>query len=280
MVVDTTVLPSPALYTLPGGARVGARTKGRGRAVLLLHGVGSASASFWAQFETFNHEFELIAWDAFGYGDSSDPAAEPCLDDYAAAAAALLDARGHEDAHVVGVSWGGVVATRLAMRHPKRVRTLALVSSTYGRKNNAAVREGFGSRIAALERDGVRLWAQARVDRQVSRHASLELRRRIVENAVASVRLPGFTAATRTLADTDHRPALDAVQASTIVLCGDQDEITGPAESRVLADGISGAEFLLVPGGGHLLNQDQSGVVNAALNRHWHLFDSHGVELI
>ncbi|MGG7103656.1 alpha/beta fold hydrolase [Rhodococcus sp. 24CO] len=280
MVVKPAVLPDPALYTLPGGARVGARTKGCGRAVLLLHGVGSASASFRAQFETFDHEFELIAWDAFGYGDSSDPAAEPCLDDYADAAAALLDARGHEDAHVVGVSWGGLVATRLAMRHPKRVRTLALVSSTYGRKNNAAVREGFDSRIAALERDGIRLWAQTRVDRQVSQHASSELRRRIVETAVASVRLAGFTAATRTLADTDHRSALDAVQASTIVLCGDQDDITGPAESRVLADGIPGAEFLLVPGGGHLLNQDKSGVVNAALNRHWHLFDSHGVELI
>ncbi|MER8162576.1 alpha/beta hydrolase [Streptomyces sp. NPDC094472] len=278
MVASTAALPEPVLYTLPGGAQVGARTKGHGRAVLMLHGVGGAGASFWAQFETFGDEFELIAWDAFGYGESSDPGDEPHLDDYADAAADLLDARGHKDAHVVGVSWGGVVATRLALRHPKRVRTLTLVSSTYGRKNNEAVRDGFSSRIAALEHDGVRAWAQARVDRQVSRRASPELRRRIVDNATASVRLPGFTAATRTLAETDHRPVLGAVQAPTIVLCGEDDEITGAPESRVLADGIPGAEFLLVPGGGHVLNQDQFGVVNAALNRHWHLFDSHEVE--
>lgn len=263
------------MYGIRGATQLAARTKGRGPAVLLFHGVGTASASFWAQFDGLGDAFELIAWDAFGYGASNDPPADVRLDDYAEAAAALLDAYGREDAHVVGVSWGGVVATRLALRHPDRVRTLALVSSTYGRKNNEAVRAGFGQRIAALERDGVRAWTRARVDRLVSPEASPELRDRIVETAVASVRLPGFAAATRTLADTDHRPHLGAVRAPTVVLCGDRDHITGPAESRVLADGISGARFLLVPGGGHVLNQDRPDAVNAELRRHWHEYDGH-----
>jgi 3-oxoadipate enol-lactonase len=59
------------------------------------------------------------------------------------------------------------------------------------------------------------------------------------------------------------------------VLCGDQDSITGPAESRVLAEGISGAELRVVPGGGHLLNQEKPDVVNAALRGHWDKFDGH-----
>jgi len=273
MVASSKGLPGLTVHSIRGATKIAARTSGHGPAVLLLHGVGTASASFWAQFDALSTTFQLIAWDAFGYGRSSDPPIPAQLDDYADAAAALLDAHGRHDAHVVGVSWGGVVATRLVLRHPERVRTLALVASTYGRENNEALREQFVERIASLQRDGVRAWAQARVARQVSPEAPPELRRRIVETAVASVRLAGFAAAIHTMADTDHRAQLGAVRAPTIVLCGDRDLITGPVESRVLAEGISGAEFVLVPGGGHLLNQDKPVAVNAALQRHWHVFN-------
>lgn len=259
-------IPEPTRHRISDTAHIAARSAGQGPTVLLLHGVGTASGSYWAQFDAFASDFHLLAWDAFGYGTSSDPASPVELDDYADAAAALLDA---SSAHVVGVSWGGVVATRLALRHPALVRTLTLVSSTYGRQHNETVRAGFGDRIAALARDGVRAWAQARVDKLVSPGASAELRQRIVDTAVESVRLPGFAAATRTLADTDHRDRLAEVKAPTLVLCGDADRITGPPESRVLAEGIPGAELVLVPDGGHLLNQDKPDVVNAALARHW-----------
>jgi pimeloyl-ACP methyl ester carboxylesterase len=277
LTAGSTRLPEPAVHSIRGITQIAARTAGRGVPVLLLHGVGTASASFWAQFDGLGGGFELIAWDAFGYGRSSDPA-DARLDDYADAAAALLDAHGRRNAHVVGVSWGGVVATRLALRHPERARTLALVASTSGRRHNAAVRAGFAERVASLEHDGARAWARARVDRLVSPEASPALRERIVEAAAGSVRPAGFAAATRTLADTDHRGQLASIRVPTLVLCGDCDLVTGPPESRVLADGIPGAEFVLVPGGGHLLNQDKPAEFNAAVQRHWRAFDGHGGE--
>jgi len=175
LTAGSTRLPEPAVHSIRGITQIAARTDGHGVPVLLLHGVGTASASFWAQFDGLGGGFELIAWDAFGYGRSSDPA-DARLDDYADAAAALLDAHGRRSAHVVGVSWGGVVATRLALRHPERVRTLALVASTSGRRHNAAVRAGFAERVASLEHDGARAWARARVDRLVSPEASPALR--------------------------------------------------------------------------------------------------------
>ncbi|MBO0874144.1 MAG: alpha/beta fold hydrolase [Pseudonocardia sp.] len=276
--IDGSTVPKPTVYGVRDGARIAARVIGDGQSVLLLHGVGTASASFWAQFDGLGTAFELIAWDAFGYGASSDPPAKPRLDDYADAAADLLDANGRPDAHVVGVSWGGVVATRLALRHPERVRTLALVSSTHGRADNPSSREGFVGRVDLLRREGVRAFSEARVDRLVSPDARTELKRRIVETAVSSVRLAGFAAATRTLAATDHRALLRSVRAPTLVLCGDRDDITGPAESRVLADGIPGAELVVVPCGSHLLNQEKPAIVNSALQRHWTSFDRHNGE--
>ncbi|MEV7046303.1 alpha/beta fold hydrolase [Amycolatopsis sp. NPDC051061] len=267
------IVPEALRYEIGPAARIAARVAGAGPAVLLLHGVGTASASFRAQFDGLEDAFELIAWDAFGYGGSSEPPPSAGLDDYVDAAVALLDVREVRDAHVVGVSWGGVVATRLALRQPRRVRTLALISSTSGRKDKDAVRDGFPARIASLEQEGVRAWAEARVHRQVSPTASAELRREIVETAVGSVRLPGFAAALGTLADTDHRARLGEVRAPAVVLAGERDSVTGAAESRVLAAGIPGAELVLVPGGGHLLNQEAPGVVNEVLRRHWQAHD-------
>jgi pimeloyl-ACP methyl ester carboxylesterase len=175
MIGSSTGLPELTVHGIRCGVRIAARTRGDGPTVLLLHGVGTASASFWAQFDGLSATHELIAWDAPGYGASTDPRIPVRLDDYADAAVDLLDALGRRDAHVVGVSWGGVIATRLALRHPDRVRTLALVDSTYGRKHNAALRERFHERVALLERDGGRLGPPRRLrggDRDAGRHRS------------------------------------------------------------------------------------------------------------
>jgi pimeloyl-ACP methyl ester carboxylesterase len=263
------------LHRVRSGIEIGARTSGCGRAVLLLHGVGTASASFWAQFGDLDDGRQLIAWDAPGYGSSGEPRGPVRLDDYADAAVALLEAHGQSDAHVVGVSWGGVIATRMALRHPDRVRTLALIGSTFGRKRNAALLERFTERIGLLEREGPRAFTATRVDALVSPAAPAELKARIVETAAAAVRLPGYRAATQILADTDHRHQLKSVRAPTLVLCGDHDVITGIPESRVLADGIPGAVLRIVRGGGHLLNQERPDAVNAALRTHWEEFDGY-----
>jgi hypothetical protein len=116
---------------------------------------------------------------------------------------------------------------------PERVRSLALVASTHGRKTNEALHEQFSERIASLEHDGVRAWAQARVSGRFSPEAPPKLRRRIVETAVASVRLAGFAAAIHTMADTDHRAQLGAVRVPTIVLWRPRSHHRTGRESRV-----------------------------------------------
>jgi 3-oxoadipate enol-lactonase len=236
--------------------------------VLLLHGIGSSSASFRYQLAALSDAFTLVAWDAPGYGDSADLRRPLGMAGYADAALALLAALELRQAHVVGVSWGGVVATRMALRHPDHVLSLALIGSTAGRAANSAAQAGLSERVEEIERAGARAYARQRAAEVVSADAPSGLIGEI-EGIMASVRAAGYRSAAQSLAATDHRADLRRIRAPTAVLVGDSDRITGFDESRALAEGIAGARLVVIPAAGHLANQERPEAVNAQLRMHW-----------
>src|SRR5437899_2778083 len=100
-------------------------------AVLMLHGLGSSSAGYRAQFAGLSREFHVIAWNAPGFGGSSPiPGHNAGIDDYAEALEAFLRAlRVERLAVLVGSSWGSVVALAFAKRYPALVGSLVLSAS-------------------------------------------------------------------------------------------------------------------------------------------------------
>src|SRR5258708_31254094 len=106
----TTTLP-PVRYATVADRRVAYREAGAGPALLLLHGVGSGSGSWLAQFAGLAADRRVIAWDAPGYGESDVlPDAAPCAADYAVAALALADALGLDRFVLLGHSLGAIMA--------------------------------------------------------------------------------------------------------------------------------------------------------------------------
>ena len=96
--------------------------------ILFLHGVGSTKEVWGPQLDHFRDRRTAIAIDYPGYGESElRPGA--ARDDFARAALAVLDALGHERAHICGLSLGGVVA--IAMHHaaPERCASLILADT-------------------------------------------------------------------------------------------------------------------------------------------------------
>lgn len=241
---------------------------GAGPAVLLLHGIGSSSASFRHQLAGLADAFSLWAWDAPGYAGSSDPEAPLSMDGFADAAAQALDALALREAHVVGVSWGGVIATRLALRHPARVRTLALIGSTPGRWGTPVV-DDLRRRSDDVARLGPAEFARGRAARVLAPGAPAELVAEVERNMARSIRPAGYRAAAESLASTQHHAALARIVAPTLVIVGAQDRITGLPESRALAERIPGARLEVIEGGGHLVNQEKPSIVNELLRQHW-----------
>lgn len=239
-----------------------ARAGETGPVVLLLHGIGGSSASFQPQLDGLSANHRVLAWDAPGYGASTDPRAAPGMTGYAAATAGLLASRGA--GHVVGVSWGGVIATRLAAEHPELVRSLVLADSSRGSGVSAEGAARMRARADELASLGAAEFARRRAPRLVSPAAAPELVARITE-IMAGVRLPGYRYAAESMAATDHTSILAAPRVPTLVVVGADDQVTGVAESRRLAEAIPSARLEIIPGAGHAANQERPAEFNRLL---------------
>ena len=82
--------------------------------------------------------FQVLMYDQRGLGQTSKPDAPYTMADYADDAAALMDALGWDHAHVVGTSFGGMVAQHVALRHPERVNRLVLACTSSGGAGGAS----------------------------------------------------------------------------------------------------------------------------------------------
>ena len=124
---DDAALRFSAVQTDAG--RISTMQAGSGAPVVLLHGLGATKASFLPTVAALAPDHRVIAIDLPGFGDSDKPLRAPYHAPYfAGAVVALLDALGLERADVVGNSMGGRVAIELGLRHPDRVRRLALLA--------------------------------------------------------------------------------------------------------------------------------------------------------
>lgn len=118
-------------YEITGSPGPGEAPRAR---VLLISGTGAdlRVARSGAPQSPLAERFEVLEYDQRGLGQTSKPDVDYTMADYADDAAALLDALGWGRVHVVGVSFGGMVAQHLAIRHPHRVDRLVLACTSPG----------------------------------------------------------------------------------------------------------------------------------------------------
>ena len=114
------------------GLRIAYERAGEGPPLLLLHGGLSDSREWRRQLEELSDEFTVVAWDAPGCGQSSDPPETFRLPEYAGYLAAFFDALGLERPHLLGLSFGAGLALEFYRYHPTFPRTLILASAYAG----------------------------------------------------------------------------------------------------------------------------------------------------
>jgi len=113
---------------------------GKGDPVLMLHGLGATKASFLSSVAALAGRYRTIALDLPGFGDSTKPLRAPYDARYfARAVVALLDALGHERAHLIGNSMGGRVAIEVGLSYPDRAGRLALLAPALAARRGRAL---------------------------------------------------------------------------------------------------------------------------------------------
>ena len=107
--------------------------RGRGPRLLFIWGTGGDLRQVPNAFTTpLADDFTVLAYDQRGLGRSDKPNRAYGMADYGDDAAALLDAVGWDRCAVIGVSFGGMVAQEVALRHPDRVTRLAICCAAAG----------------------------------------------------------------------------------------------------------------------------------------------------
>lgn len=115
------------------GISIYCETRGQGDPVLYIGGTGGDLRVKPNVLDTtLTTSFEVLAYDQRGLGQTEKPESDYTMADYADDAAALMDAFGWQKAHVIGVSFGGMVALNLAQRHAHRVGKLVLCCTSPG----------------------------------------------------------------------------------------------------------------------------------------------------
>ncbi|WP_458352529.1 alpha/beta fold hydrolase [Peribacillus frigoritolerans] len=107
--------------------------EGNGEPLVLLHGMSNNSQSWKEQIQALKEHYTVIAWDAPGYGKSSDPAEEfRNFKEFARILNGMLDELKLEKIHLLGHSMGAAIAIEYCSLYPNRVNKLILADSTRG----------------------------------------------------------------------------------------------------------------------------------------------------
>jgi pimeloyl-ACP methyl ester carboxylesterase len=243
--------------------------QGRGTAVVLLHGIGSAARSFDRQIGALSPRHRVVAWDAPGYGGSAALApASPTAGDYAMALAGFLDALGIDACHLLGHSLGCLMAARFAALHPERVLSLTLCSVAGGHAGLPAEERQklLDQRLGDVASLGPRGMAEQRAPRLLGPAAAPDALERLIDT-MASVRPDGYGQAARMLSTGDIKADVAKLPASLPgqIIYGDADAITPPARNQDIARLWPTAAVHVIPGTGHALYLEQPERFNSIL---------------
>ncbi|MBA3667272.1 MAG: alpha/beta fold hydrolase [Sphingomonas sp.] len=234
--------------------QIGILDQGSGDAppILFLHGVGSDKSAWAPQLAHFGATRRAVALDYPGYGES-DFRAGATRDDYAASVLAAMDALSVEQAHLCGLSLGGVIAIAVHAAAPGRCASLIIADSFAVHPDGQAIHD---RSVAASETMSMRALAEARAGTLVGKAASEALRQEVIDT-MAAIDPAAYRIGAAAVWLADQQARVAAIDVPALILVGDDDAITPPALSERLHDLIAGSRLELVEGAGHLSNLEQ-----------------------
>ncbi|MGE0734307.1 MAG: alpha/beta fold hydrolase [Alphaproteobacteria bacterium] len=250
-----------------GDADIYYESQGEGPPLMLVPGLGGTGRFWREQVPVFSKHFRTIVHDHRGCGQSTPSKIKYSVGQMASDALRLMDALKIDSAHYVGHSTGGAMGQRIALEHPRRLKSLVL-SATWD-KTDEFFRRSFAARKQLLEWGGPAAYANIS---NISLFPALYVSTHAAELAqseaaqLANFPLPEILAS-RIDAIVAHDCAADLprIDTPTLVVCARDDQVTPFYFSERLAKTIKGAMLAALPYGGHFVPQVDSAGYNKAV---------------
>jgi len=248
------------------GVEIGYDDVGQGDAIVFIHGFPHHRGLWSAQLGALMDRARCVALDLRGFGEST--VAPPySVEQYADDVAALLDALKIERAVVCGLSMGGYVALAFWRRHRARVRGLVLMDTRAGADASDA-RERRAQMIATARDRGSAAVADAMITGMVGKKTREKCPEVVddVHRMLESAPVDGVIGALGALRDRpDSTATLGTIDVPTLIVVGEDDALTPPAEAMLLHAGIRGSTLEVIAGAGHVANVERPAAVNHVL---------------
>ena len=232
------------------------RTAGTGaQTIIMLHGIGSSSASWFDTAMLLQNNARLIAWDAPGYGQSSAlDITHPKATDYAHALHQLLEYLRIQDFLLVAHSLGALIGAAYTTRHAQagQIAHFIMVSPAHGyggyQSGKEAAARVRNKRLSIINTLGIEGMAHERAGHLVSPRASHTAREWVHWN-MSCLHADGYRQAVELLCGddiTNYAPSPVPIS----IYCGDADDITPPDSCQQIAARY-GTALGMIPHAGH-----------------------------
>ena len=255
------------MHAMVGGRRIAYTDEGTGPPVVLLHAFPLNRTMWEPQIPAFARRVRVIAIDLRGHGESDSTGGVVTLADFADDVIGLLDHVGVRTAVFMGLSMGGYTLFALYQRYRERINAFVL-ADTRAQADTAEGRAGRFEMIRTAETKGSGAIAEIMLPRLLSPD-SLSHNTPLVERVrsiITATPVGTITADLRAMAERpDSVDLLPSISCPTLVVVGELDQGTPPADARLMAERIQGARLVIIPKAGHLSNLEQPEALNQAL---------------
>ncbi|MDN3352682.1 alpha/beta fold hydrolase [Actinomadura sp. DC4] len=233
-----------------------------GPAVVLIHALGLDRRMWDLVLPGLAAGRRVFAYDVRGHGSAAGAPVPAAMTDTGADLLGVLDALGLEQAHVVGLSYGGGIAQAAAVGAPERFASLSLLATT------DRPSDGFEGRAVAAEEEGMAAQVVPSLTRWFTPAAlaSNGWGVRYARECVLRGDTADWSGAWRAFRNFDVQDGLARLDLPVLVLAGDQDASTTPAIMSEIATRIPGARYRELPGAPHMQSLETPDLVTAALD--------------
>jgi pimeloyl-ACP methyl ester carboxylesterase len=249
-----------------GGLTVAYRQTGQGPPLVLLHGAYEDGRIWRRQLDGLSDAFTVIAWDAPGCGGSDDPPETFTASDYGDCVAGFLEALELAAPHVLGLSWGSVLALSLYERHPDAVSSLVFASAYAGwvgslppeevqRRTRQVLRE-----VELPPEQFVGDWLPTLLTASAPQELLDE-----VSAIMCDFHPAGMRTAVLAMAAADYRAVLPTIAVPTLLLYGEADVRSPTHVANELHAQIPRSKLVVLPGAPHLAQIETPDLFNEAV---------------
>ena len=240
--------------------------------VLLLHGFPLDKRMWEPQIAGLSGEFRVVTPDLRGHGESQATPGPYTMELLADDVKGFLDTLDLQQVVLGGFSMAGYVAFAFLRRYPERVQSLLLLD-TRPQADAEAARPGREDMAQLAEREGAAPIAERLIPRLLS-EATVANRPDVVAQVrqmILECSVQGIAGDLRGMAlRGDAIDLLSQIRVPTLVMVGDQDVLTPPAESELMASTIPNATLVKIDGAGHVSSLENPQAVTSAIHEFLH----------